>query len=188
MKLTTRLSLLTLIAAISLSASTGLAASHRTHYDKFFFYDKWPRANNGTVYIDYHYSANGNYDYSDEIKDASDSWENIDYSPFVISKTSKKSRANLIVTSDDFGDTGWLGKAYYNRDPKEIRLNEWYHANSPVDGHRFRYSCYENTMLHEFGHTHGLDHYDCPDEVMNTFHTHVFTPNDGDVQGIKDIY
>lgn len=179
---------MTFLAAISIFSSTGLAASHRLHYDTYFNYDEWPRSNSGTIYIDYYYSKNGYYDYRDEIKDASDSWENIESSPFVISKTSNESKANLIIKSDDYGDTGWVGRAYYNRDPKEIRLNEWYHDNSPVNGHSYRYSCYENTVLHELGHTHGLDHYDCPDEVMHTTHNHVLTPNDGDVQGIHNIY
>ncbi|MGG4498594.1 hypothetical protein [Brevibacillus reuszeri] len=178
-----------LIASIGSVASA--ASSHLYHYDTYLIYDEWEYSSDGDIDIKYYYRQDGNYDFRTEVAIAAIAWEDMVDSPFDFVKTSNKSSADMFIYSDDFGDSGWTGYAYYNESPKRIKFNEYWKANSPVDGHTYTYDCYINTLVHEMGHTHGLDHYECPTdrEVMIPYHKDgLDEPYVGDRQGIYDIY
>lgn len=153
-------------------------------YDKYLLYGGWKYTSSGNVNINYTYTKKGKYDYDYRQEVAGRQWSN-HFGFFKIKKVT--SSPNLKVVSDNYGDTGWVGKAYYTRSPKDILLNEWYHANRSNYG----YTEYERTAIHELGHTHGLDHVSCKNEIMsnhadrNISQTHL---GNGDVSGIRDIY
>lgn len=171
------------------SVATAAASDHRYHYDKFSFYDEWEYSSDGDIDIRYYYDEDGTYDFGTEVAVGVIAWEDMADSPFDFIKTSDRSKADLLFGSDNYGDTGWTGYAYGDEVPKRIEINEYWKKNSPVDGHTYTYDCYINTVVHEVGHSHGLDHYDCDDEVMVDYHIDgLDDPYVGDRQGIYDIY
>lgn len=153
-------------------------------YDKYLFYGGWGYDSSGNVNINYTYTQNGSYYYGYRFQLADNEWSE-HFSFFNIKEVS--SNPNLTVFSDNYGDTGWVGKAYYTRSPKDIFLNEWYHQNYSWYG----YTEYERTAIHELGHTHGLDHTSCLNEIMSNNPDRNISQTwlgDGDVSGIRDIY
>ena len=163
--------------------------SHENHpssdgYKKYWFYDGWGLNSSLKVNINYTYTQKGDYWYGYRFQLADSQWSD-HFNFFNINKVS--SNPNLEVVSDNYGDTGWVGRAYYTRSPKDILLNEWYHKNRS----NYSYVEYERTSTHELGHTHGLNHTSYKTEIMSNAEgrdisqTHL---GDGDVSGIRDIY
>jgi predicted Zn-dependent protease len=153
-------------------------------YGTYLFYGGWDRTMTGDVNINYTYTQNGEYYYGYRFLLADEEWSE-HFSFFNIKEVT--SSPNLKVISDNYGDTGWVGRAYYTRSPKEILLNEWYHKNYSNYG----YTEYERTSIHELGHTHGLDHTSCKNEIMSNSDDKNISQiwlGDGDVSGIRDIY
>lgn len=176
---------ITLILAIC-SLFVGFAISeHASHYSKIFFYGGWARDSND-VNISYSYTQSGTKNYLYEISSGTQVWSS-SFSFFKFKKVSANTTENCKITSSDYGDNGWVGLATYYVNPKTIKLNEWYHINYS----HYNYTAYKRTAIHEFGHLHGLDHVDCPDEIMSNNSSrdiYQVTLGDGDKAGIVDIY
>lgn len=179
----------TLLLGVSVPTNTAQASPIKEHaksscYETYWTYGGWGYSSTGKVNINYTYTKKGKYDYSYRQEAAGRQWSS-HFSFFNIKKVTSK--PNLTVVSDNYGDTGWVGKAYYTRSPKEILINEWYHANKSYYG----FTEYERTAIHELGHTHGLNHTSCKYEIMSNnedrdiSQTHL---GNGDVSGIRDIY
>ncbi|NRR05443.1 matrixin family metalloprotease [Brevibacillus sp. RS1.1] len=179
-------SVLMFVVIMLLTSVVSAASSHRLHYETDSA--NWEYNKDGVIKIRYHYTQDGKYDFGTRVAIGAIAWEDMADSPFDFVKASNIDRADMIITSDDYGSVTWIGLASPNRSQKPIKLNEYYKANSPVKGHDFTYECYENVAAHEIGHIHGLDHYDCRDELMLYAHSHVVDPYDGDRQGIYKLY
>jgi predicted Zn-dependent protease len=153
-------------------------------YDTYWNYGGWGYNNYGDVNINYTYTQNGDYYYGYRFLLGEQEWEE-HFSFFNINEVS--SNPNLTVFSDNYGDVSWVGKAYYTRSPKDILLNEWWHKTySHYDYHE-----YTRVSIHELGHTHGLAHTSCKNEVMSNHKEKNIEQDwlgDGDVSGIRDIY
>lgn len=153
-------------------------------YSLISFYSGWPRDNLGRVYINYTYTQRGEIFYGYRIQLAGDEWSD-HFSFFNFNNVSSGENAKWI--SDDYGDTGWVGKAYFRNDPKELYLNEWYHWNYS----NYDYIAYQRTAIHEYGHTHGLDHTSCVSEIMSNNANRDIKQTDigdGDWSGIQNKY
>ncbi|MDX8367302.1 matrixin family metalloprotease [Cytobacillus sp. IB215665] len=153
-------------------------------YKKISRYSGWEYDNNQQININFTYTQNGSYDYSYRIDLAGEEW-NEHFSFFNFNEVSRGN--NLAIESDDYGDTGWVGAAYYARSPKDIYLNEYYHKNYSWYG----FVEYERTAIHEYGHTHGLSHTSCTTEIMSNNSNRDISQvdlGDGDISGIRSIY
>ncbi|MDG5788064.1 hypothetical protein QA612_11235 [Evansella sp. AB-P1] len=101
--------------------------SNSNCYSTYFFYGGWNPDSNGNVNINYAYDQRGQYGYSNRILLGGNVWRD-SFSFFNFSWVSPHN-ANAMWVSDDYGDVGWVGRAYYTSHPKELYLNEWYHKN-----------------------------------------------------------
>lgn len=155
-------------------------------YDLINFYSGWPRDSRGNIHINYTYDQNGEYYYGYRILKGGDEWSS-HFSFFNFNEVSSDTERNTAIFSSNYGDTGWVGVAYYRNDPKEILLNEWYHKNYS----NYDFVAYERVAIHEYGHLHGLDHTDCTTEIMSNNPDRDIKQvdlGDGDVSGINDKY
>lgn len=178
-----RLLIITLVVIFILGSFGAYASTHSTHYDKYLFYGGWGYTN-GDVVINYNLNTLGTKSYGYRLNLAIDEWES-SLAAFEFSEN--ELNHNCSITSDNYLDSGWVGLAYYSRNPKEIFINEWYHINRS----NYNYTAYERVIIHEFGHLHGLDHVDCTEEIMsNNANRDIYQTDlgDGDIGGIKDIY
>lgn len=76
----------------------------------------------------------------------------------------------------------------FNQNRGIITSDSWYNLGRNT---HYNYTAYKRTAIHEFGHLHGLDHVDCPDEIMSNNSSrdiYQVTLGDGDKAGIVDIY
>lgn len=153
-------------------------------YEKYLTYGGWNYSSTGKININYTYTQYGQFNYDYRQQQAGLEWSS-HFGFFNIKKVT--SSPNLKVFSGDYGTTGWVGKAYYTRSPKEIYLNEWYHANNSNYG----FTQFERVAIHELGHTHGLNHTSCKNEIMSNHEDRNLSQihlGNGDVSGIRDIY
>lgn len=136
----------------------------------------------GRLEVNWKYTQNGTKNYSYRIGQAASTWDShIGFFDEV------SSGENTTIESDDWGDVGYVGRAYYTRSPLEFRLNEWYHINYSNYG----YTEYQRTSLHEWGHLLGLAHVSNYDEVMNNATGKNISQTwlgDGDKAGINNKY
>lgn len=179
--------LLISLVIILLSTMVVYAIDHSSHYKKILLFpNHWEREPGLDIYVPYHYDQQGQNNYSYRISEATTAWETFEYSPFDdFYSISNKDDAELVIISKDYGDIGWVGKCYYTENPVRILINEYYHLNESG----YTYSIYAEVISHELGHAHGLDHYDCDDEIMKPqgwIYDH--NPYIGDKAGIYDIY
>lgn len=175
--------LLSIVIFLSLFSVTNNAQANSC-YDLLNWYDGWSYGSNYKVNINYTYKQDGSYFYDYRIALAEDEWES-EFGLFNMKKVS--SGGNLSIISDDYGDIGWVGMAYYKESPKRILINEWYHSNYD----HYDWTAYERVVIHEMGHTHGLDHTSCVNEIMsNNANRDIYQTNlgDGDRAGIRDKY
>jgi hypothetical protein len=172
------------ILIVSFTVFSGVSSAKAACYDLINFYSGWGYGSNYKVNINYTYQQNGSYYYGYRILLAEGEWES-EFGLFNMNEVS--SGGNMKLISDTYGDTGWVGRAYYLENPKRILINEWYQANRSY----YDYTAYTRTIIHEMGHTHGLDHTSCVNEVMsNSADKNIYQTNlgDGDRAGIKDKY
>lgn len=170
---------------VSFTVFSGVSKANAACYDLYNFYDGWTYSDtNYKVNINYTYEQNGSYYYGYRISLAEQEWES-EFGLFNMNKVS--TGGNMRIVSYNYGDTGWVGYAYYRESPRRILINEWYQINKSY----YDYTAYTRTIIHEMGHTHGLDHTSCVNEVMsNNDNKDIYQTNlgDGDRAGIKDKY
>lgn len=172
------------IIVISFTVFSGVPNAKAACYDLYNLYDGWSYGSNYKLNINYTYAKNGSYDYSYRVSLAEQEWES-EFGLFNMNKVT--SGGNMRIVSYNYGDTGWVGTAYYRESPRRILINEWYHINRSS----YDFTAYQRTIIHEMGHTHGIDHTSCVNEIMsNSSSKNIYQTNlgDGDRAAIKDKY
>lgn len=144
--------------------------NRKSRYSFFSFRFEWWSFGNSWKY---YYTQQGTTNYSNNIISAISSWQTAT-SKLSVSKATAP-YGNVVVTSKNFGNTGWDGITYIN-----LRIDL---QDSVVSSNR------TELVAHEFGHGFGLDHFSCSYELMRAFgYKGSATPYEGDIAGINALY
>lgn len=197
MKFLITFTLILSVISTTVFAYTDYENTHRSHYDKYFFYfNPYSYGSNSKVNIAYTYTQSGSYYFGYRISQAAQALSGTtcyssyhmdynNYAPFNVIESS--TNTNMTLTSKNYGNVDWTGQCSYQSAVKPIKLNEYF-----IDNATYKYSIEEYTIvtLHEMLHACGLDHYeDCGTEVMYTsVRGKNFDLQPGDIGGIYDKY
>ncbi|HHW37097.1 MAG TPA: matrixin family metalloprotease [Bacillales bacterium] len=176
-----------MVTSLLMGANQSFAADHSGHYNRNLWnYDDWEHDSNGKVNVVYSYIQIGDVNYLSEVNQSVYHW---DYEvlggaqPFEF-EYDHAVNANVRISSDDFGNVDWIGRANVGSATKTIQLNEYHDLNKG-----YYTSSYYTVLNHEFGHVFGLDHYDCSSEVMyKTSPNYMKDLYIGDEAGVARIY
>ena len=132
--------------------------------------------------VEWWYDKMGTKDYHNIIHVAEMAWNNSGTIIYML-QVDNKDNSVLRIYSKDYGDTGWYGQMIPYIGYGNNNLNEYYTLSD---------SKWTIVAAHEMGHSHGLDHYDCEEELelMHTPCINRGSPNPyiGDIAGIDAKY
>lgn len=173
--------LMSTILAVLLMSTISFASAHYYCFTLYSDYNGYGYTN-GRVVVDYKYEQNGTKNYTYRLGNAISTWD-----PVIGDYSNVSSGYNTHIVSDNYLDSGWVGQVTKKASPKQMRINEYYHINYS----NYDYIQYERTIVHEFGHLHGLNHVSCYTEVMDSSDGKNISQTwlgDGDKAGIARIY
>lgn len=166
--------IIVLFMAVVAFSSPIIAIGHSSHYTLPPFYG-W-----GDPDVTWWYDQDGSKDFHGMVDAAAYAWIQSS-TPIYMTEVDNQDDSDLRVYSNNYGTTGWYGRFYQYFFYQNIALNEYYTVVTDPQ--------WCEVASHEMGHTHGLGHYDCSQELMVAEgFIGTYYPQTGDVAGVNAKY